>query len=479
MLNEHDAKVALKKLIDKYHALDPARRDEMTETDVVHQFITPLLGDVLGWPVGDPERYQFERRTEVGRPDITLTLDNSERVFVEAKRFGVLKELAEARTEVTGVLRPTQLALPGMAMDRTAEEQQAINYAFSTGGTWAILTNFERLRLFNARRDWLVFSFEKPDAYKTDFDLLWQLTYPNMLKGSLDRLSNQRYTRDVDTEYLALITDWRQALAKDILADPDANPWAFHPDGGVNLVLLRAVVQRFLDRLVVVRFAEDHSVIDAGTLRRYYELCRDNDYAIPLGDHLAHFFRQFDKHHNSALFAHGTVDEAQFSQTTLMELIATLYDARYRAMPPDIIGNTYEQYLGQTLALDNGSVETRDNVETRKKQGSYYTPHVIVQYIVAHSLGRYLYGTTNGQPDGASLAGETRKTSRDITGLRVLDSACGSGSFLIEAYQVLARFYEGEIRRLENAMADRAEALAAEGLSPIERIKKRRPLILI
>jgi hypothetical protein len=66
--------------------------------------------------------------------------------------------------------------------------------------------------------------------------------------------------------------------------------------------------------------------------------------------------------------------------------------------PADIIGNTYEQYLGKALVSDNGSITTRDNLETRKKQGSYYTPQVIVRYIVDNSLGRYLFGTkTAGQ----------------------------------------------------------------------------------
>jgi len=47
------------------------------------------------------------------------------------------------------------MTLPGMATGRTAGEQQAINDAFKNGATWAILTNFEKLRLVNARHDCL------------------------------------------------------------------------------------------------------------------------------------------------------------------------------------------------------------------------------------------------------------------------------------------------------------------------------------
>jgi hypothetical protein len=67
------------------------------------------------------------------------------------------------------------------------------------------------------------------------------------------------------------------------------------------------------------------------------------------------------------------------------------------------MGNTYEQYLGKTLVQVGGAVVTADNLETRKKQGSYYTPQVIVRYLVDNALGRHLYGTADGKPDGAPL----------------------------------------------------------------------------
>jgi hypothetical protein len=468
-VTENDARQALQKLLEDYNRLSPEDRTQMTEASVVRQFIDRLLRDVLGWPIEDPQRYKYELQTQAGRPDITLIPESGGTIFLEAKRFGVIKELAEARRTIAGVITPGQMALPGMAVDRTEEEQQAINYAFANGGTWAILTNFEKLRLFNARRDWLVLSFETPAAYRDEFEQLWSLAYHNILNGSLDRLSNQRYTRDIDTQYLDFINEWREKLAQDIVHRREQNPWVFESDGSINLPVLRAVVQQFLDRLVVVRFAEDHLVITPGTLRQYYDLCLSNPYTFTMDEFLDRFFRRFDTDHNSALFAEGLVDRASFSDAALMPLIGKLYEARYRSMPADIIGNTYEQYLGKTLALDNGSVTTRDNLETRKKQGSYYTPQVIVRHLVDTTLGRHLYGTANGQPEGDPINGETRKTSRDIRHLRILDSACGSGSFLIYAYYVLADFYQSEIDRLQAEMEARNLELAAQGVSPMER----------
>ena len=468
-MQEKQAREALKTLLDKYYDLDKEARQQTTEANVVRQFIDPLFSQVLGWPIHEPERYKYELSTQVGRPDITLIPEGKAGiVFVEAKRFNAIDDLPESANTLVSVLKPEQMALPGMAIDRTPEEQQAINYAFGNGGQWAILTNFEKLRLFNARRDWLVIAFEDPRAYEREFDQLWQLAYHNILNGSLNALSNQRYRADIDNDYLQLINTWRERLALDVVAHAAENPWAFDSGGRINLTQLRAVVQRFIDRVVILRFAEDHLVIPAGALQRIHDLAHNNIYAPVLTGPLRDFFANFDRYHNSALFAPGLVDQAHFSNKVLLSLLADLYRARYRSMPADIIGNTYEQYLGKTLVLDNGSVTTRDNLETRKKQGSYYTPQVIVQYIVDSTLGRYLYGTRNGKPDGDPIEGETRKTSRDIGGLRVLDSACGSGSFLIYAYEVLRDFYEGEISRMENEINQHIDLLAAQGEDEFE-----------
>ncbi|MBC8171755.1 MAG: hypothetical protein H7X77_08780, partial [Anaerolineae bacterium] len=456
------ARQKLKALLDDFDKLTPDARKTMSEASVVRQFIDRLLEEVLGWPIKDPARYKYEMHTQAGRPDLTLLPESGGMIFVEAKKFGVIKELEQARFTAQGVITPGQMALPGMSVDRTPEEQQAINYAFANGGTWAILTNFERLRVFNARRDWLVLSFERPGAYISEFDQLWQLAYHNVLNGSLDALSNQRYARDIDSAYLDFVNDWRLKLAQDIIARRDNNPWAFQPDGSIDLFALRSVVQRYLDRLVIVRFAEDWLVIPPGTLRQFHEMRRSNPYTHTMDQFLDQFFRRFDEDHNSALFARTLADEAVFSDDALLPLIDKLYEVRYRAMPADILGNTYEQYLGKALALDNGSVTTRDNLETRKKQGSYYTPQVIVKYIVDNSLGRYLYGTADGKPDGDPLPGETRKTARDILDLRCLDSACGSGSFLIYAYRVLADFYERELARLKDELETQIQRLAAD-----------------
>lgn len=481
MPTQQDALVALENLLADYHRLTDTDRASMTEASVARQFIDRLWREVLGWPIDDSQRYFYEYQTEAGRPDMVFMPARGGDIYIEAKRFGVIAELnpqilkPEATTAATGLqAKPEFMYTPDDMQPTTVVtysqfELQALRYAHSKGAPWAILTNFERMRVFNAHRDTLVLAFEDPSAYRDEFDTLWDaLAYDNILNGSLDTLIARRYRMDVDTDYLRKIDAWRLQLADDILQNIEQNAWVKRDDD-LNLPLLRAVVQRYLDRLVIVRFAEDHNVIPYDSLLQLYELSRTHSYTFSIHEFITRLFDKFNQSHNSALFAKDDVDKVIIGDDQLYDIIKQLYEARYRAMPADILGNTYEQYLGKTLALDSdGNVITRDNFETRKKQGSYYTPQVIVRYIVDNSLGRYLYATHNGNPDGDPLPDATPRTSDQIRDLRVLDSACGSGSFLIYAFYVLKDFYERERQRLSATLQAKMERMATEGADEMD-----------
>jgi len=66
-----------------------------------------------------------------------------------------------------------------------------------------------------------------------------------------------------------------------------------------------------------------------------------------------------------------------------------------------------------------------DKPEVKKAGGVYYTPSYIVDYIVKNTVGKLCEG----------------KTPRQIANLRILDPACGSGSFLLGAYQYLLDYH--------------------------------------
>ena len=92
----------------------------------------------------------------------------------------------------------------------------------------------------------------------------------------------------------------------------------------------------------------------------------------------------------------------------------------------DILGNVYEHFLGSVIRLTPGHrAEVEQKPEVRKAGGVYYTPKYIVDYIVEHTVGALCEGKTPGE----------------IAKLRILDPACGSGSFLLGAYQYLLDYH--------------------------------------
>jgi len=94
----------------------------------------------------------------------------------------------------------------------------------------------------------------------------------------------------------------------------------------------------------------------------------------------------------------------------------------FSVLPADILGQVYEQFLGKVIRLTAGhQAKIEEKPEVKKAGGVYYTPTYIVDYIVENTVGKLVEG----------------KTPRQVSELRILDPACGSGSFLLGAYQHL------------------------------------------
>ena len=86
----------------------------------------------------------------------------------------------------------------------------------------------------------------------------------------------------------------------------------------------------------------------------------------------------------------------------------------------------YEQFLGKVIRLTSGhQAKVEEKPEVKKAGGVYYTPAYIVDYIVKNTVGKLIEGQSPEQ----------------LKGFRVLDPACGSGSFLLGAYQFLLDYY--------------------------------------
>ncbi len=223
---------------------------------------------------------------------------------------------------------------------------------------------------------------------------------------------------------------WRTDLARNMAL---RNP-------GLSQRDLNFAVQRTIDRIVFLRICEDRGIEPYGTLQSLQNAPR-------VYRRLGELFQRADERYNSGLF-HFLVgkdrpeppDELTLGldvdDKPLQEILQRLYfpesPYEFSVLPIEILGQVYEQFLGKVIRLTKGhQAKVEEKPEVRKAGGVYYTPGYPVDYIVRHTVGTLLEG------GGRKAGGRRGMTPAGASKLRILDPACGSGSFLIRAYQYL------------------------------------------
>lgn len=200
---------------------------------------------------------------------------------------------------------------------------------------------------------------------------------------------------------------------------------------------LNFAVQLIIDRIIFLRIAEDRGIEKYGQLKKLTELARYEKDNYPVYEAFIELCRKADAKYNSGLFHFTEEKDISLSADTLTpslkvddgklkKIIDGLYypDCPYEfsMISTEILGNIYEQFLGKVIRLTDGhQAKVEDKPEVKKAGGVFYTPQYIVNYIVENTVGELLKG----------------KTPNKVSELRIVDPACGSGSFLLGAYQKL------------------------------------------
>ncbi|MBE9509072.1 MAG: N-6 DNA methylase, partial [Chloroflexi bacterium] len=246
----------------------------------------------------------------------------------------------------------------------------------------------------------------------------------------------------VGDHLLAQFVRWREELFRYF--------WQYNHDRGYSLPQIDEAIQRLLDRLIFIRTCEDRRIEEP----RLLPLLRGREGGAlekDLWGLLLDLFREFDGTYDSRLFEHHLVDSLACDETPFRTLLEGLYfsagPVRYQfdVIPADVLGRVYEQYLGfvaQTAKevakkeaaqaalpgfepAPDRTIELVSKKLKRKQHGIYYTPQFVVDYIVEQTLERVL----------------EERSLDEVRDLTVLDMACGSGSFLITAYERLLRHH--------------------------------------
>lgn len=409
---------ALLELINKFdHNLEEHTSSAFNEDTAKSQFIEPFF-ELLGWDVnnraGKPEAWRDVLRQHSipsgptrEAPDYIFKIGKTKVFILEAKKPSI-----------------------NIKSDQNAA-LQVRSYGWNSKLPIGILTNFLQFAVYDCR-----LRLKKGDSaevgrvrfylykdYAEHWDDLSNIFSRAAVEGGqLDKFVESKKvkkgTLEVDEAFLREIEFWRKVLAGEIAS---RNPQ-------LNQREVNFAVQATIDRIVFLRIAEDRGIESPAQLLGLTNGTR-------LYPRLFKLFENADDRYNSGLFhfreekdrttePDRVTPELKISDDKLKTIIRSLYDNFYdfSLMPAEILGQIYERFLGNVIVLTEGhQAKVKEKPEVKKAGGVFYTPYYIVEFIVANTVENLL----------------ENKTPAAVAKLKILDPACGSGSFLLGAYQRL------------------------------------------
>ncbi|MFO1480325.1 MAG: TaqI-like C-terminal specificity domain-containing protein [Turneriella sp.] len=427
LFSKEKSKRAISDLVEKFEKGKKFYKStDYKEANLEDDFLKPFLR-ALNWNVSNEGIHRAADREVIVQakgkhgkePDYLLQLDQKPYFYIEAKhpRYKLHHEVGYM--------------------------WQAYSYAYSTQSSserrkvdFSLLTDFEEFRFFDCtfKADLkTVNNFVSVDWLYTDylakFPELWDLFEKEQIrKGSLKSLylnekkiranrvpPDKAFLDDLDNEK----DGWRVRLAKDIKK--------YSPQ--LDAEFITTAVQLILDRLIFLKVLSDRE-IENDFLRELIEtldkaaLKSEEGY---IAETLKETFANLNNTYNGSIFApRPELEKLTIGNKVLLGIVTDLSpeNSRYnfKQIPVEILGTIYERFLGKVVTTSDQRVKIEYKPEVRKAGGVYYTPQFIVDYIVDNTLGQLL---------------KECRSIEDLLKIKICDPACGSGSFLLGAYDRL------------------------------------------
>ena len=252
------------------------------------------------------------------------------------------------------------------------------------------------------------------DEYVERFeDIYNMLSKEAILDGQFERqfanIQGALRREPFDQYFLDQIRTWRNVLGEDIL----------HNNPEVDVETLNIFVQRVLNRTIFLRICEDRCFENYESLK-----------AITTYQELRTLFAAADQKYDSGLFELLEEDRLTVSDAVIIEIFQSLYypnnSYEFGVIDPYIIGQIYELFLDESLIiLEDRHIEAKEKPEVVDSQGAVNTPKNITDIIVEETLYP-LYA--NKAPD-------------EVAQYRIADICCGSGNFLLSAFEYIVNFH--------------------------------------
>ena len=486
------------KLTEWADKLRSGQLDGFNETQLLPDFLTDVFYDLLGYsgPVTSGDSYTISREQLVqvdGKwADAVLgTLGGDNPKYVVA-------------LEGKGTRDPLDRTFAGRKMSAV---DQAYRYAINLPCDWIIVTSMKETRLYFKGNDQHTYEKFDTEAISSDDRQLRRFVFllgadrvvPDSRECHLYALrdASEKVGKELTKKFYVEYADIRQNVFEQLAEE----------NSSVSRGELLSVAQKLLDRILFIAFCEDRGLLPADSLKQTYEH-RDPYHPRPIWENFLGLFRSVNEGnksldiplYNGGLFADDPLLDSLSVPDAVCEHFRDLGDYDYR--PPseaavdldepaskslidvDILGHIFEQSITDLEklkdSLDGLTQEQSANERTRRRrEGAFYTPSFITRYIVGETLGAVLAdrfenlrsahqadakGTAKksleapavyqldklNKPQREALVRFWKAWQDDLSTVRVLDPACGSGAFLIEAFdQLHTRYLETNERLYE------------------------------
>lgn len=469
--------------------ISSGRLDRFGEQEILPHFLADFFVGILGYtgPAGH-DRYTigFERHVEVDGKyaDAVLGDFNGQQRYIVA-------------LEGKGPRDPLDRPYAGRRMSAV---DQGYRYAINLPCDWIIVTSIRQTRLYHKGADQQTYERFDTEQLADDEAALRRFLFllgaervvpengPCHFYGLL--AESEKVGRELTKEFYVNYANMRQDAFEHLSRD----------NAQVSRHEVLSGTQKLLDRVLFVAFSEDRGLLPAETIRKAYEH-RDPYHLRPIWENFRGLFNAINRGnaalgihaYNGGLFADDPVLDSFQVADEVCGYFRELGDFDYRpahaasgetkVIDVDILGHIFEQSITDLERLRNeldGLAEPLDaekHKTRRKKEGAFYTPSFITRYIVEQALGGVLTDrfeqlrvaqqkAAKGaaktalaeprvyqldkltKPARASLVKFWEAWQDELTTIRLIDPACGSGAFLIEAFDQLHATYERSNDRL-------------------------------
>jgi len=397
--------------------------------------------------------------------------------------------------------------------------EQAFEYAYKFGDNckWIIISDFARIRIYHKenKSNFQYFDITQLVTYKnsiakktneiieddSEFRKFIYLLYKDQLFKRKINLSNKDNLPKAEELFYHRISELKDITNKfyfdyrNIREELYFNLLKTNQDFSKNQILY--YTQKILDRLLFMRFAFQNNAIKLNTLGNILKLkeisFEDSDDLFWKNFNIIfkvfHFGKKYSEDKIVPKFNGGLFDEDENYQKLIVKddfltrYINVLTEYNFKdEIKVEILGHIFEQSITdleifrKTNKIDVEDIEEHDNITQRKKDGIYYTPDYITEYILTQTLIKYLrekefeiFKQLNIDYVSSIDKDLTRwyinnpfiqkddiikiylqyieKYEKVLSDVKILDPACGSGAFLTKAFDILDIEYLSIIER--------------------------------